>query len=316
MWRAQQARVSLGLAAAAMFQGRAWGQDTTQARRDSLQRARAADSARAAVDSARARADRARADSIKPPLAHAERPALTDIGTPYQWDRASLFASGALTLGELTDLVPGVTGYRSGWIGSPHVATYLGETQRVRVFYEGIEIDALDRRTGGLLDLSMLDMWHLEDARIERGADEVRVHLGTWRVQNLTPATRVDFSTGDLQTNAYRAYYGKRFARGHAVQLGVYQYSSTDVQNGGDVHHLSLWGRVGWANKQWSVDASWFRTARERLEQERLPPRPNLPKFDGAISAAYTRISYGHQESGVWAQLIGSQQQFTIHNPP
>ena len=251
MWRAQLARVSLGLAAAAMFQGRAWGQDTTQARRDSLQRARAADSARAAVDSARARADRARADSIKPPLAHAERPALTDIGTPYQWDRASLFASGALTLGELTDLVPGVTGYRSGWIGSPHVATYLGETQRVRVFYEGIEIDALDRRTGGLLDLSMLDMWHLEDARIERGADEVRVHLGTWRVQNLTPATRVDFSTGDLQTNAYRAYYGKRFARGHAVQLGVYQYSSTDVQNGGDVHHLSLWGRVGWANKQW-----------------------------------------------------------------
>jgi hypothetical protein len=304
-------------------------QDTTQARRDTLAlRARAAaDSARLDSVRAKSRADsvaaaaraaeqrRRAADTIKAPIAHAETPTSTSIGDPYQWDRTSLFASGALTLGELVDRIPGVTGFRSGWIGSPHVAAFMGEFRRVRVFFDGVEVDPLDRRLGGMLDLSFVEMWPLEDVRIEPAGDEVRVYLGSWRVRSTTPATRVDFTTGDLQTTSYRGYLGRRFEAGQALQLGAYQYSTLDVRNGGDVHNLSLWGRVGWAVKKWSVDASLLQTSRERLEQGRLGPRATLAKLNAVASTSYARLGYGDPDGGLWVQGIAAAGRFTVRNP-
>src|SRR5690348_11609534 len=55
--------------------------------------------------------DTVRADTIKAPLAHAERPADLGIGRTLHWTRDSLFATGALTLTDLLDRVPGITTY-------------------------------------------------------------------------------------------------------------------------------------------------------------------------------------------------------------
>ncbi len=241
----------------------------------------------------------ARADTIKAPFAHAEVPVLTDIGDGLRWDRTALFANGALTFGELLDGVPGLTVFRSGWIGSPHVGAYQGDFSRVRVFYDGIEMQPLDPRMGGMLDLSMVSMWPLEDARVEQTADEVRVYLGSWTVRSTTPATRVDFGTGDLQTNAFRGFYGRRFRPGYALQLGADQFGTRDVRNGGDTHDLSLWGRVGWAKKKWTADASFLRRNRTRDEQLALVPFTNLPKLDGSTSISYARVAYGDPGQGV-----------------
>ncbi len=305
--------------------GQVQAQDTTSTRRDSAQHALTPqDSARADSLRARAHADSLRhlaeqrraADTIKAPIAHAEVPVLTDIDDGLRWDRTALFASGALTFGELLDDVPGLTVFRSGWIGSPHVGAYQGDFSRVRVFYDGIEIQPLDPRMGRMLDLSMVSMWPLEDARVEQTADEVRVYLGSWTVRSTTPTTRVDFSTGDLQTNAFRGFYGRRFRSGYALQLGADQFGTRDVRNGGDTHDLSLWGRVGWSKKKWTADASFLRRSRERDEQLALVPFTNLPKLDGSTSISYARVAYGDPGQGVWAQAVAASEGFALHGPP
>ncbi|HTD83327.1 MAG TPA: hypothetical protein VK648_05995, partial [Gemmatimonadaceae bacterium] len=90
---------------------------------------------------------RVKADSIKAPIGRFADPALYEIGPQYEWNRAQLFATGALTLVDLLDRIPGVTTFRSGWLSTPQTATYGGDFRRVRIFYDGLEIDNLDGRT-------------------------------------------------------------------------------------------------------------------------------------------------------------------------
>ncbi len=225
----------------------------------------------------------------------------------YRWNRDEMAATGAMTLSDLLEGIPGLTVFRSGWIGSPHVGAMMGDFQRLRVFYDGIELDALDPRNGGMLDLSFVPIWQLEEVRVERGASEIRVHLRSWRVRSITPSTRVDIGTGDLETNGYRGYFGTRYRNGLALQLGASQIGTRDNRGGGDADGLSLFGRFGWAKGPFSADASFTRTNRDRTEQLREEPRDNLPPFDGVSSEGYVRVGYSDTLTGLWAQLTAAQ---------
>jgi hypothetical protein len=339
--------------------------DSLRARGDSLRRGPdsisiavplPADSARADSARARQRADSIRADrlarraadSIKTPLAIAEVPPDVEIASRYRWNREQLFSSGALTLGELLGRVPGVTAFTSGWIATPHTNTYLGDFGRVRVFYDGVEIDPLDvsmgarqpcpeegfcsPRSGAMLDLSSIPIWTVEEIVVERAAEELRVHLRSWRVDRTTPSTRVDVATGDLSTNAYRGFFGRRFSNGAALQLAAQQYSTQDPRAGGDGDLLDVVGRVGWAKKEWSVDAVALRTRRSRTEQLScsgvengdcsivFPELPegtqfrNVPGLDATRSDAYVRVSYGSPERARWLQIIAATSRFAETN--
>lgn len=306
--------------------------DSLRARRDTLPRLRDSaavavplppDSAKADSVRARARADSIRAaeiarraaDSVKAPLARAEVPTEADIGGRYRWTRDDLFASGALTLGELLGRVPGVTAFMSGWIATPHTNAYLGDFGRIRVFYDGVEMDPLDVRIGPMLDFAATPIWTLEELVVERAAEELRVYMRSWRVTKTTPSTRVDVSTGDLSSNSYRGFFGRRFANGGALQLGAQQYSTQDPRLGGDGDLLGILGRVGWAKKQWSVDAVLLRTRRSRTEQLRIEGAgANLPGLDATRSDAYARIGYGDPERGRWLQIIAATSRFAETN--
>ena len=286
-----------------------------------------ADSARADSARARQRADSVRAaalarraaDSVKSPLARAELPPQADIGERYRWSREELFASGALTLGELLGRVPGVTDFASGWIATPHVNSYLGDFRRIRLFYDGIELDALDLRIGPMNDLAAIPMWTLEELVVERGAEELRVYMRSWRVNKTTPYTRVDVATGDLSTNSYRGMFGRRFANSGALQIGAHQYSTEDPRAQGDGDQLSIFGRLGWAKKQWSADAVLLRTRRSRTEQLRAvedegSTLANIPALDATRSDAYARVGYGDPDGGRWLQIIASTSRFAETN--
>ena len=286
--------------------------DTTAARRDSLAR----------VEAERLRLARLRAlaaDTIKAPIARAEVPPSLAIGEVVAFDRNRLYASGALTLGELIDRIPGVTSFRAGWISAPEMAALNGRFGRVRIFVDGIEIDALNSRLGGQHDLSQIDLWHLEDATIETAADEVRVHLRTWRVTNTTPVTRIDIHTGDLQTNSYRGFYGRRFPGGQVVQLAGNHYATTDRRTNEAGDQTSLWGRVGIARNKWSVDASLLRSGRKFTERlfDDTPSAgaDTLPTLDGVSTIAIGRVAWGDPMSGPWFQALASAQSFSIRNP-
>jgi hypothetical protein len=243
------------------------------------------------------------------PTPAAELPTLTEHGDALRWVRTQLGASGALTLGDLLEHVPGLTVFRTGWIGSPEQASYLGDFSTVRVFQDGVELDALDRRNGGILDLSLVQIWQLEEVRIERGAFETRIHLRSWRVRSTTPSTRVDIGTGDLQTNGYRGFFGRRFDGGQALQVGGYQFSTRDRRTIGDADQLSLFGRAGWARGRWSGDVSFLRTRRERTEQLRADGVGSGPltPIDVTNSDLMARVAYTDTATGLWGQLTATR---------
>lgn len=286
--------------------------DTTAARRDSIAR----------VETERARLARQRAlaaDTIKAPIAQAPVPPVRAIGGMQAWDRTALPATGALTLGELVDRIPGVTTYRAGWIAAPEMAALNGRFGRVRLFLDGVELDALNARLDGQHDLSVVDLFHLDDVTIEPSADEVRVHLRSWRVDNTTPRTRIDIHTGDLQTNSYRGFYGKRFQGGQVIQLAGDHYATTDRRTNESGDHTALWGRAGIARSRWSVDGSVLRSGRKFTERA-LGDAPaagdTLPTLNGIWTVAIARAAWGNPASGPWIQALASGQSFSIRNPP
>lgn len=260
------------------------------------------------TDSTKAQTDtiKAKTDTIKHPFGRLESPRTADIGPQYEWNREELFASGAYTVADLLERIPGTTSFRSGWLASPKFVAVNGDLSRVRVFYDGIEMDNLDGRSGTMLDLTTIDLWTLENVAVERFASEVRVHLKSWRVERTSPYTRTDVYTGDEDTNIYRGFYGKRFDNGAGLQLGGQQFStrSARLRGGGDA--LTFMARAGIARRMWSVDAYAVRRNAARVVQPTFGNGLSLPEFTGTHTLAYLRAAVGNHASGPWVQVIAA----------
>ncbi len=266
---------------------------------------------KAPADTTRADTTRAKADSIQPPVGRFADPLLYEIGPQYQWNRRELFATGALTVSDLLDRIPGLTTYRSGWLATPQAAAFNGDFRRVRFFYDGLELDNLDPANGGILDLSTVQLWTLEHVSIERSASEARVFLRSWRVDNTTPYTRVDVATGNEETNLYRGFYGKRFDRGEILQLAGQQFGVTSSRFAGSGDALSLLARAGIARKGWSVDAFVNRNHPTRGIQRPIAGigASDIPALDATHTTAYIRAAIGGA-GGPWAQITAASLRF------
>ena len=249
-----------------------------------------------------------KSDTIKAPIGRFADPALYEIGPQYEWNRADLFATGSLTVADLLDRIPGVTTFRSGWLATPQTAMYGADFRRIRIFYDGIELDNLDSRTGGVLDLSSVQLWSLEHLSIERTGGELRIYMRSWRVENTDPYTRVDIATGNEDTNLYRGFYGKRLDNGGVLQFAGQQYGVTSPRFAGSGDALSLLGRVGVAKKSWSIDAFVLRhhPTRDIERPIALSLRPPILALDATYTDAYIRAAVGGVNSGPWASVTAA----------
>lgn len=276
--------------------------------------ATAADSAApgARKDSARRDTIAVPVDTLKTPIAAPPLPTEHTVGPAYVWDREALFASGAHTLLDLLEVVPGVSALRTGWLLPPEYGVYDGALGRIRIFLDGVELAPLDIRSGGLFDLSSVDLWPLAEVRVERGAGELRVHMRSWTVESTVADTRTDVATGQYRTNLFRGFYGQRFRHGEALQFGFQQFSTGDPQRGGDGDQLSLMGRVGWAAGEWSVDAFGLRRGRTLTELSRLGDLPPLQAMETVRQFGYLRAAYRSPYlPGIWLQATASADGFT-----
>lgn len=255
---------------------------------------------------------KAKPDTIKPAIGRFVDPSTSEQGARTEWNREEMFGSGALTLLDLLDQVPEITTLRSGWISTPQVAAYNGDVSRVRVFLDDVEIDALNGREGGVLDLGSVQLWTLEHVTLERSATELRIYLRTWRVDRTTPYTRTDIATGNENTNIYRGYYGKRYDRGQLLQIAGQQSGTNSTRTAGTGDALSLLGRIGLGRKSWSADAFVNRTRVNRSTQKPLSisNRPAIPPLDATGTIAYLRAGFGHVDAGPWFQIVAATQQF------
>lgn len=251
-------------------------------------------------------------DTIKPPLARGEAPPVFEVGPPRIYDRTSLYATGALTLSDFLGRVPGLTELATGWVGAPTVVASLGDVRRIRVFLDGIQIDPVDRRAQGAAPVNDVPIAALEEVRIERGAEEVRVYARSWRVDRTTAYTRADVGTGDLNTNLYRAFFGRRYDHGEALQLAAEQVSTQPDNRLPSSSGLHLMGRVGLARGPWRGDVF---VQRSDVDRGAWVGRGNFAENRDTVAAmltrhttAYLRVANGDPDVGRWLQMIASLQ--------
>ncbi len=247
-------------------------------------------------------------DTIKAPLARAEAPPILEIGAPRIYDRSAMFATGALTLSDLLGRVPGITEFTTGWLGAPAVVASQGDLRRVRIFLDGLELDPLSRRAQGTSSANDLPLHALEEIRIERGAEEVRVYARSWRVDRTNPYTRADIATGDQNTNLYRAYFGRRYSHGEALQVSAEQFSTQPDRRLPSSSGLHLMGRFGLTRGPWSGDLF-----AERSDIDRGPwvgtgssadTRDTISALQTRRTTAYARLGNGDPDRGRWFQLL------------
>lgn len=255
------------------------------------------------------------ADTLRPSLARFETPVSFETTDRLRWNRERLLSSGAVNLADLLDAVPGVVTYRSGWMAGLHAASVAGETQRLRLFVDGVELDPLDARGQGVEDLTDIPIWTLDELVVERTAGEVRVWMRTSTVTKTIPYTRVDIFTGDLNTNAFRGLFARRWRNGLSLQLGGQQIAtqtgrtsafgntrSTRVRSDGSVQGFS--GRFGWSRGLLSVDLFGNAVTRERDGHTAREGFTDLTSYKGARREGYARVGYGDTLRGWWSQAI------------
>jgi hypothetical protein len=249
-------------------------------------------------------------DTIKPPLARPEAPPILEIGAPRIYDRPALFATGSLTLSDLLGRLPGLTSMASGWLDAPAPVAAFGDMRRVRIFLDGLELDPMDLRSRGTAPANDLPLYALEELRIERGADEVRVYATSWRVDRTTAYTRADVGTGDQNTNLYRGYFGRRYDHGEAVQFAAQQYSTQPSSRlpSSDAQRLML--RAGTTRGPWRGDVFAERADRSRGlftgQGDITQTVDTIAGLDSRRTTAYARVGNGDPEGGRWFQAVAS----------
>ena len=267
--------------------------------------------AQARVDSiARVKA----ADTIKAPFAQFERPDQPELNDRLRFTRQQILSSGAVNLADLLDRVPGITTFRTRWIAGVHAAAYNGDFRRIRVFFDGVEREAVEARNGRVLDLTDISIWNLDEIVVERVAGEVRVWLRGWTVRRTTSFTRVDIFTGDLNTNGFRAFFGRRFSNGLALQFLGQQLATQSGRasafaakadaGAGDGEVKLIDFRAGWARGRLTIDVQGSGTSRLRDAHTAREGFTDLAAFKGSRREGYARIAYGDSARGLWTHAI------------
>jgi hypothetical protein len=159
----------------------------------------------------------------------------------------ALWFSGALTLGELLQRVPGVFLVRAGWFGRPEVVQYAGQgATSIEVYWDGFAMDPLGQDSTGL-DLSEINLGLVQRVEVEVLPSVLRVYLYSDDQTVRRPRTETSFATGDASTNSYRIRYLNRWQSGTGIDLGVNFLGSSGVVNSqGRSSDLTLWAKGSW----------------------------------------------------------------------
>lgn len=136
----------------------------------------------------------------------------------WVWDREALGRFHGTSLLELLAAVPGVTVTRAGGYGQPAgVAPWGLGGGRTRFFYDGWEVDPLASAT---LDLQEISLVELEEVRVTRRLNEVRVELLPFRLSDRRPYSQIELGTGDPDTRMLRGLFGTAIGARQTLTLG------------------------------------------------------------------------------------------------
>lgn len=125
----------------------------------------------------------------------------------WVWDRTALQRFHGLSLLDLLVRIPGATVTRARGYGQPAgVAPFGLGGGRTRVFIDGWELDPLASATPDLQQLSLVD---LQEVRVERRLDELRIDVTTFRLADRRTYSQLEAATGDPRLRVLRGLYSQ-----------------------------------------------------------------------------------------------------------
>ena len=247
----------------------------------------------APADTGRARRDTVPVpDSLSPDTFRTQLPRLGAPPGPLPaagrvvFDRDALWYSGALTLGELLQRIPGVFLARAGWFGRPEVVHYAGQgASSVQVFWDGFAMDPIGRDSAGL-NLGQIDLGLLQRVEVEVLPTGLRVYLFSDGQTIRRARTETSFAAGDASTNTYRIRYLNRWKDGAGLGLGVdFLGTASGRSDAGHTSDLTLWAK-----------GSWVPTPRYGVEYQLISASTDYQAFQ-ATSAAGSAFDIGDPKS-------------------
>ena len=136
----------------------------------------------------------------------------------WVWTREDLLRFHGTSLLALVEGLPGVVVTRAGSFGRPTgVAPFGLGGGRTRVFVDGWEIDPLASAT---LDLQQIALFDLEEVRVERRLDELRIEITPFRVPDNRPFSGIEAATGEPETRFLRGVYAQTTGSRGLLTLG------------------------------------------------------------------------------------------------
>jgi hypothetical protein len=200
---------------------------------------------RAGPDSAQAAGqDTAAADTLKPPPLMIPMPRDTLVGWSrgaWEWDRDALLRSGAFSLADLLERIPGVLTIRSGVFAQPEVVLPPGGGfGRVEITLDGFPLEPLD---GPTYDLAGIELNEMARVRVERWPDRLRIQLWTFSPETPRSETEIEAGTGDQNTNLFRG--SVRFPRllGAPLAAAFERLGTDGIAPDGAGNRMSLWAK-------------------------------------------------------------------------
>lgn len=258
--------------------------------------------------------DTLRTDSVRPP------PRLVELAAPrvsrpsagvWVWDRSALAATGAVSLRELLDRVPGVITLRSGMFLQPEAASsFGGGGGRMEVDLDGYLLDPL---TSSALDLSTIELAEIEHVVVERRLDLLRIRLRSSAPEDARPDSRVEAALGQPDANLFRGVF-----LAPRVLFGPFGFSvdrlDTDGVSGREpADGFGVWLQWGWIGERTGVELEMRQT---RIDREPRSPWPvNDSRRDLVLRARHAPVPQVALEAYVGRTSIETEAIDTLGVP-
>ncbi len=261
-------------------------------------------------------------DSISADTVFYNLPAL-DAGVPsgfatgvWEWDRHGIMASGANTLAELMQAVPGVIALYGGDYGTPLALTAFGlGAGGLRVFQDGFEVFPLD---GGQPDLQRVGLAGIGRVRLDRSMGAMRIDLWSHRHDDGRPFSVIEAGTGDLDTNIFRGVFADPTALGGSVAVGLERADTRGIATDEGGNRTGSWARYQLHFGDRAGLALEYRGAgtqtkvpgyASRLSRRDVTLRGRIEITEGVRAEAYTgRSTLDAEEAGAGYELYGGRR--------
>jgi hypothetical protein len=159
----------------------------------------------------------------------------------WEWDRDRIMASGANTLAELFQEIPGLITLLSGDYGTPLSMSAFGQGGAgYRVIRDGFEVYPVD---GGVADLQRIGLAGITQVRLDRSLGQMLIVLRSHQHEDGRPFSVIEAGTGDLSTNMFRGIYADPTALMGSIAVGLERIDSRGVAQDEAGNRTGSWVR-------------------------------------------------------------------------